>query len=274
MILLVSWSVSALIMNEQGSIPSPPEPSKSALNKAKHIKYWLRCLKTHLPTGYSGNDSQRMTLAFFTLSALDILGELQTHTTDVDRQSYVDWVYRCQHPNGGFKGFTGADGGLEMRNGPGQYWDPANLAATFFALAILIVLDDSMEHVEVKKCLLWLKSLQRPDGSFGEAVGKGGRIEGIVDTRHCYLAACVRWILRRGEITNSVDDIDVDRLTSFVEQCIVSPRLRKTTGLNIDENRPTTAGLLRRRSMKPMVRKSLYSLLGERAYAHRQMQLD
>lgn len=211
-------------MYEQSSNQQSSESVIATLNKAKHIRYWLRCLKTHLPNVYTGNDSQRMTLAFFTLSALDILGELHTSTTDLDRQAYVNWVYRCQHPSGGFKGFTGADGGVEMRDGSGMQWDPANLAATFFALAILMVLGDSMEKVERKKCLEWLKSLQRPDGSFGEAVGKGGRIEGIIDTRHCYLAACVRWILRRGKEMDSVTDIDVNGLVRFVEQCTVSPK--------------------------------------------------
>ena len=198
-------------MSQQGQEP--------AFNKAKHIKYWLRCLKTFLPTQYTSNDSQRMTLAFFTLSALDLLEALQEHTTADERQGYIDWIYGCQHSDGGFKGFTGADIGKEARE-EGRCWDPANLAATFFALAALIVLGDSMERVESSACIQWIKSLQNADGSFGEAIGKDGVIEGGADMRYCYLAAGVRWIVRRGVVAG-VEDINVDGLADYIKKSIV-----------------------------------------------------
>jgi len=197
-------------------------PLKSKFQKDRHITYWLRCLKTYLPTGYTSNDSQRMTLAFFTLSALDLLGELHTNTTESDRQAYVDWVYRCQHPDGGFKGFTGADGGPRMWDGPGRCWDPANLAATFFALVVLMILGDEMKRIHRQNCLKWIRTLQRPDGSFGEVIGKDGRVEGVADTRNCYLAAGVRLILRRGEEMEDVDDINVNGLVDYIERSVVS----------------------------------------------------
>ncbi|KAL9633530.1 MAG: hypothetical protein Q9164_004647, partial [Protoblastenia rupestris] len=194
---------------------NPPLPDPT-FHKAKHIKYWLRCLKTVLPTAYTSNDSQRMTFAFFTISALDILDALDDHTTAEERQGYADWIYRCQHPGGGFRGFTGADGGEEMSE-EGKCWDPANLAATFFALAALMVLGDGMENVKRSECLEWARTLQRGDGSFGEAIGKNGVIEGGGDTRYCYLAAGVRWILRRGEL-EEVQDIRVEELGGYVER--------------------------------------------------------
>ena len=194
-----------------------PAPS---FNKAKHIKYWLRCLKTLLPTAYTSNDTQRMTLAFFTLSALDLLDALYDHTTIEERQGYVDWIYRCQHADGGFKGFTGGAGG-EDAPGEGACWDPANLAATFFALAALMILGDGMERVSKRRCLDWVRRLQRHDGSFGEAIGRNGVIEGGEDVRYCYLAAGVRWILRRGEI-GEVDDIEIEGLVLYVENSMVN----------------------------------------------------
>lgn len=199
-------------------------PSK--FNKAQHIKYWLRCLKTHLPTQYTSNDSQRITLAFFTLSALDLLGVLHECTSESERAEYTEWLYRCQHPDGGFRGFTGADvGDARPDKSPGP-WDPANLAATFFALAALTVLGDALERVKGRECLVWLQSLQSADGSFGEAVGEGGKIEGGGDVRYCYLAAAVRLILRgnihserNGEETK---DIDVAALVGFITSSQVS----------------------------------------------------
>lgn len=188
------------------------EPS---FQKARHVKYWLRCLKTLLPTAYTPNDSQRMTFAFFTLSALDLLSSLEEHTNSEERSGYAHWIYRCQHPNGGFKGFTGADSGLQ------SCWDPANLAATFFALASLMILGDDLDRVKSTECLSWLNRLQRKDGSFGEALGTQGRIEGGGDIRYCYLAAAVRWILRRGSTIDQVSDINVHSLTSYVRASIV-----------------------------------------------------
>ena len=103
----------------------------------------------------------------------------------------------------------------------GRRWDPANLAATFFALAALVVLEDGMERIRRRECLDWIRRLQRQDGSFGEAMGKDGAIEGGGDIRYCYLAAGVRWMLRRGEM-ESLQDIDVERLATYVERSVVS----------------------------------------------------
>ena len=198
------------------SIPSTPD--KSIFNKERHIKYWLRCLKSYLPTAYTSNDSNRMTLAYFTVSALDLLGVLHEKSTASERAAFIDWIYLCQHPDGGFRGFTGTNFGDAMRNEENRHWDPANLAGTYFALAALAVLGDDWERVKRKECLEWLRRLQCGDGSFGEVLGEGGKIEGGQDVRYCFLAALVRWILRDGRQGSDTDvpDIDVEALASFV----------------------------------------------------------
>lgn len=185
-------------------------------NKKQHIKYWLRCLKTHLPTLYQSNDSSRMTLAFFILSALDLLDALHAYTSHEEREAYANWIYRCQHPSGGFRGFTGADVG-SLRDEQKQCWDPANLAATYFALGALMILDDSLERVEVSDCMGWLRQLQLEDGSFGEAKLTEGRILGGRDVRFCYCAAAVRRILKQNRpSTVGHDDIDVESMERFI----------------------------------------------------------
>ena len=196
------------------SSATPPDPS--ILSKGKHIKYWLLCLKTYLPDHYIPNDSNRMTLAFFTLSALDLLGVLREKTTSSERAEYINWIYLCQHPSGGFRGFTGTNFGDGLRNDENGHWDPANLAGTFFALAALAVLGDGMEKVKRKECLEWLTELQCEDGSFGEVLGAQGKIEGGGDVRFCYLAAVVRWILQGPEQEYDVKDIDTDKLAAFI----------------------------------------------------------
>ena len=207
-------------MNVRDMAPVSIASAEPEFQKGKHVRYWLRCLKTLLPSAYASQDSQRMTLACFTLSALDLLDALHGNTSHEERQSYVQWIYRCQHPQGGFKGFTGASSG-DASCQEGRYWDPANLAATFFALSALMILDDNLLRVRKMDCLHWVRRLQRADGGFGEALGKSDVIEGGGDMRHCYLAAAVRWILRRGEHRN-VPDINCENMKNYIEQSVVS----------------------------------------------------
>ncbi|KAI4145286.1 MAG: hypothetical protein L6R39_003865 [Caloplaca ligustica] len=155
-----------------------------------------------------------MTLAFFTLCALDLLDGITPNTTEAERVGYIGWIYRCQHPDGGFRGFTGGDVG-NSRSEDNQHWDPANIAATYFALANLAILGDDLARVKSTECLRWLKRLQLQDGTFGEAVGLGGVVQGGRDMRFCYCAAAIRWILAGGN--SEEEDIDVDKMLKFFE---------------------------------------------------------
>ncbi|KAJ6092939.1 Terpenoid cyclases/protein prenyltransferase alpha-alpha toroid [Penicillium sp. IBT 16267x] len=187
----------------------------------RHVKYYLRCLKTFLPSAYTSNDSNRMLLAYFSLSGLDVLGVLQVKTTPEERQSYINWLYHCQVPSGGFRGFPGTDFGEERRTVDNAVWDPANVPATFFALVNLLILGDDLSRVKRRECLQWLPQLQRADGSFGEVLGPDARIEGDRDLRYCMCAAGIRYILRgnMSKDVEDVDDIDVSGFMSFIQAC-------------------------------------------------------
>ncbi len=202
-------------------IPSLPSMSASEpiLHRDRHIRYWLRCLKTLLPTEYTANDANRTTLAFFTVCALDLLGALQSHTTDAARHDYISWVYRQQHPAGGFRGFPGTDLGKESAPHNAR-WDPANLPATYFALVTLVILGDDLARVDRGRCLEWVVQLQREDGSFGDVLDKDtGNPGGGMDTRFCYSAAAVRFMLWREGKQEA--DIDVDALVRYLNSCEV-----------------------------------------------------
>ncbi|KAL1993044.1 hypothetical protein VTN49DRAFT_3801 [Thermomyces lanuginosus] len=191
----------------------------ATLQKERHIKYFLRCLKTLLPHHYTSGDSNRVLLAFFTVAGLDLLGVLQSNTTAEERQGYIDWLYHCQHPSGGFRGFTGTIfGDNSVRNSENEAWDPATVPATFLALETLLILGDDLSRVDRTACLQWLPRLQREDGSFGELLGVDGKIEGGRDLRFCYCAAGIRYILR-GKQSDLPRDIDVDKLVSYIVSC-------------------------------------------------------
>ncbi|KAF2265675.1 geranylgeranyl transferas-like protein type i beta subunit [Lojkania enalia] len=191
---------------------------ESALRYSKHINYWRRNLKTFLPHHYTGNDNNRLTLASFIVSALDILGDLETALSVEERQGYIEWVYRCQLPEGCFRGAPATDL-KNHRNDENKVWDPAHMPGTFFALLSLALLGDDLSRVKRREILLWLTKMQRPNGSFGQTLGENGKVEGGVDTRFGYMAAGIRWMLR-GNVEGPVDgvpDINVDK---FVE-CIL-----------------------------------------------------
>ena len=203
-----------------------PEPS---LNRPKHLKYWLRNIKTLLPAAYTSTDLSRLSLAFFSLSALDLLEELEACTTLQERTDWADWVYLCQLPTGGFRGSPATAG-------TGETWDVANLPACYFALATLAVLRDDMKRVNWVGLAKFLTEVQREDGGFGEWIlkggvsGDGGEVGGVErgadlvmggeDMRFMYCAMAVRWIMRGGaqgrRSLQGVKDVDVDMCESYI----------------------------------------------------------
>ncbi|KAL4975751.1 terpenoid cyclases/protein prenyltransferase alpha-alpha toroid [Aspergillus desertorum] len=195
--------------------------SEAVFTKDRHVTFFLRCLKTFLPGLYTSNDSNRMLLAFFIVAGLDLLGALESKTTPQERQRYIEWIYHCQVPSGGFRGFTGTDFGTELRTPENEAWDPANVPSTFFALVILLILGDDLSRVKRTECLKWLSKMQRSDGSFGEVLGIEEQVEGGGDLRFCCFAAGTRYILRGKRSTglDGIEDIDVEKLVAYIESC-------------------------------------------------------
>lgn len=163
-----------------------------------------------------------MYLAFFIISALDLLGAWDSVTNENERNEYVNWIYHCQHPMGGFRMWPGTDFGA-LAGPENAKWDPANVPATYFALAALLIVGDDLQRVNRRKTLDWLRKMQRDDGSFGETL-IDGCIEGGMDPRFGYCATGARRILRGcsdGPLTIdgiAIDDIDTDALVRCVQQ--------------------------------------------------------
>lgn len=197
------------------------EPNEPKLDIPRHIKYWQRCLKTLLPTQYTSNDSSRMALGFFILSALDLLNAGANTFPPKQRAEIRNWILSCQHPHGGFCGSPNHKYPetyyVDVGKGK-QQMDPANLPATFFAL-LSLSFTGSLEGVKRDACLKWLRSLQRDDGSFGELRTQEGAVEGGSDMRYCQISTAIRWILRgdvkEGEVPVG-EDINVDKLVDHI----------------------------------------------------------
>lgn len=155
-----------------------------------------------------------MMIAYFTFLSLDLLGALDSTLSDPkEREDCLNWVYICQHHEGGFRGSPGVDldGREHLSN---EVWDSSSVPATFFALSILAMLRDDFSRVKRKECLAWLRKVQRPDGSFGEHLGENGVVEGGMDTRFGFCAVGIWWILRGASSGDNegMPDIDIDGL--------------------------------------------------------------
>lgn len=202
------------------------------LDGARHIRYWQRCFRSMLPHHYTSNDSIRLTLGFFILSALDLLSPSSATPliTPEDRTRLRAWILRLQHPHGGFcgsphhvlpRGFTtrfDADTKSYVARDPAN----ANIAATGFALLSLGILaegdgSDAFSRVDRVRTLTWLKRLQRENGSFGEVLTDDGRVSGGRDMRYCYIAAIIRSALGGADGDKSLD-FDVDALVGHIRR--------------------------------------------------------
>ncbi|KAK6732531.1 hypothetical protein RB195_016730 [Necator americanus] len=61
----------------------------------KHVKFLIRHLNV-FPEQYCSLDTNRVTLLFFALSALDLIGELDGLLKEERRKSIIDWIYKLQ----------------------------------------------------------------------------------------------------------------------------------------------------------------------------------
>ncbi|KAI8907466.1 terpenoid cyclases/protein prenyltransferase alpha-alpha toroid [Powellomyces hirtus] len=138
-----------------------------------------------------------MTVGYFCLGALDLLGEVPT-IPDEDRQAYIDWIYAQQiHPevpgsaSCGFRGgsYAGApyspDASLSANSG-----DSAHITMTYTALACLLILGDDLSRVKRDAIITSMKQLQQPNGSFIPYAGSDES-----DMRFLYCACATSYIL-------------------------------------------------------------------------------
>lgn len=72
---------------------------------AKHTKYFSRCLFL-LPAQATSYDGNRLSIVYFCLSGLDLLGTLdQFVKTEEQRKEYIEWLYEQVVESGeGFRG--------------------------------------------------------------------------------------------------------------------------------------------------------------------------
>uniref|UniRef100_A0A8C4QG00 Geranylgeranyl transferase type-1 subunit beta n=1 Tax=Eptatretus burgeri TaxID=7764 RepID=A0A8C4QG00_EPTBU len=200
-------------MSTTSTAPLPLEDEDPAelLQARRHVAFFSRCL-TALPDSFAYLETSRLTIAFFAISGLDILGALD----EVDRESVIRWVYSLQvlpdrHEsnlhNCGFRGssYLGVTAGNALATEFAHPYDSAHITMTYTGLATLLILGDDLSGVNKKACVAGLRALQLSDGSFC-AVPEGSEN----DMRFVYCACCICYMLA------DWSGIDRDKATDFI----------------------------------------------------------
>lgn len=75
--------------------PTPTQTASDEINKTLHVKF-MHYMYHVLPEPYSSQDCNRLTLMYFVIGGLDLLGELDKY----DKKNIIEFVYNLQvHPD-------------------------------------------------------------------------------------------------------------------------------------------------------------------------------
>ncbi|RSH89479.1 hypothetical protein EHS25_002028 [Saitozyma podzolica] len=178
----------------------PPRAQQRTFRRNAHVAYFQRCLRA-LPTAAQGHDPNRITIAYFCLSALDLLGALDDHVALEQRQSWADWIWSLQSPSGGFRGspyMTTLD----------DHTSPPHLPSTYTALMTLAVLRAPLDRLNVPGLISFISSCQCPDGSFSPLPAADEYISAGFqnDVRMSYCANVVADVIDAGLPTQTQTD--------------------------------------------------------------------
>lgn len=186
-----------------------------SLDISKHEKYFSLCFQS-FPAKAEGEDTNKLALIYFVLYGLDIIGKL--NLTTEDQENYSEYIYShlidseltrqldilSFRPTNTFK----------LNN----EYDLPNLSATFFALINLLILkSDYSKKLNRESIMKFIKKCQREDGSFAPVLDNNGEPFGETDLRHCYLAICIRKLLKYDEASEKTNDIDIKKCINFIE---------------------------------------------------------
>eukprot|EP00117_Sycon_ciliatum_P019351 scpid54811/ scgid17568/ Geranylgeranyl transferase type-1 subunit beta; Geranylgeranyl transferase type I subunit beta; Type I protein geranyl-geranyltransferase subunit beta len=191
------------------------------LTLKKHVKFFLRTLAL-IPQDHEKLDSTRVTLAYFALSALDLLGNLhKAYRSDTERQQLIDWIYSYQvlpdkdEPSSNFRqcGFRGSSANgvpfntSQADQSDGCWYDCSHIAATYASLAMLVILGDDLSRVNRQAVLAGVGAQQLKDGSFSALM-----VESESDLRFAYCACAICYML------NDWSTIDRAGLLDFIRR--------------------------------------------------------
>jgi len=192
-----------------------PKHVAKEFDKQKHIKFLMHMLNV-LPTPYTSQDTNRVTLIHFVIGSLDLLDQMDK----VDKKRIVDFIYAMQVlpdkdnedkyiQNCGFRGGSwfgkSFDSTCDTSKNIGNFYDQSHIAMTYTAICILLMCDDDLSRLNKSAIAKALHKLQQADGSYSPISGGGEN-----DMRFVYCAAAISYML------NDFSGINVNQAVKYI----------------------------------------------------------
>ncbi|KAJ6550530.1 terpenoid cyclases/protein prenyltransferase alpha-alpha toroid [Mycena sp. CBHHK59/15] len=187
------------------------ESSLPPFLRSGHAGHVNRCL-SGLPGSQVETDSSRLAVGFYCIGALDLLGMLQTKTSESDRASWCEWIWmqQTEGPDGtGFRPSPFATP-ASSTGAPNPYsdYDGPHLVMTYTALLTLAILRDDFTKLDRPGLIKFIRACQLSDGSFS-IVPRNGE----TDLRTLYCAFCI------SDMLGDWSGIDIERASTFIGTC-------------------------------------------------------
>ncbi|CAI8594479.1 unnamed protein product [Vicia faba] len=187
------WTVESQVFHIYqlfANIPPNAQSIMLELLRDKHTEYLSKGLR-HLSSTFSVLDANRPWLCYWIIHSFALLGEFIDDDLEDDT---VDFLNRCQDPNGGYAG------------GPGQM---PHLATTYAAVNTLITLggEKSLASINRDKLYGFMRRMKQPNGGFRM------HDAGEIDVRACYTAISVASVL------NILDNELIRNVGDFILSC-------------------------------------------------------
>lgn len=160
------------IYNLFSSLPPNAQIVMLEVKRDEHIEYLTKGLR-QLGPSFVALDANRPWICYWILHSIALLGE---SVDDELEENAIEFLNRCQHPDGGYGG------------GPGQL---PHLATTYAAVNSLITLGGQRSLSSINRDKLYSFLLRMKHASGGFRMHDGGE----VDVRACYTAISVASIL-------------------------------------------------------------------------------
>ncbi|XP_050349743.1 geranylgeranyl transferase type-1 subunit beta [Nymphalis io] len=179
----------------------------------QHVKYLMRYLNV-LPPSMSTHDTTRVTIAYFSVLGMDVLGSITSMSLELQSR-IIEWLYRLQvQPNKengdmlacGFQCSSTINIDFESGN---NHYRCGHLAMTYTGLCILLTLGDDLSRLNRKALIEGVKALQTEEGNFSATLSGSE-----ADMRFVYCAACISYIL------NDWSGFNVERATDYIIKSI------------------------------------------------------
>ncbi|KAL6068472.1 Geranylgeranyl transferase type-2 subunit beta [Balamuthia mandrillaris] len=156
----------------------------------KHKEYIVSLEQKKDNFEYYTTEHLRVSGVYWGTCAMDMLDALSV--LQPQRERTIQWVLKCQHPNGGFGGNVGHD---------------PHMLYTLSAVQVLAILG-ALDRLPDKEAVVgFVAGLQQPDGSFfGDEWGE-------VDTRFVYCAINCLSLLGR------LDAMNLDKAVEYIVSC-------------------------------------------------------